>query len=64
MTLTAVGARVGLTPPTLMQRLGNKRGLLLASAARYPVLRSARLTNLVVIGRPVTNTVPRATVPT
>jgi AcrR family transcriptional regulator len=43
LTLAAVGARVGLAPPTLMQRFGNKRGLLLASAARSPlmVLRAA-----------------------
>jgi AcrR family transcriptional regulator len=38
LTLAAVGARVGLAPPTLMQRFGNKRGLLLASAARSPLL--------------------------
>ncbi len=36
LTLAAVGARVGLAPPTLMQRFGSKRGLLLASAARSP----------------------------
>jgi AcrR family transcriptional regulator len=43
LTLAAVGARVGLAPPTLLQRFGNKRGLLLASAARSPlmVLRAA-----------------------
>ncbi|GAB3942665.1 TetR/AcrR family transcriptional regulator [Kribbella albertanoniae] len=43
LTLAAVGARVGLAPPTLMQRFGSKRGLLLASAAREPqlVLRAA-----------------------
>jgi AcrR family transcriptional regulator len=43
LTLAAVSARVGLAPPTLMQRFGNKRGLLLASAARSPlmVLRAA-----------------------
>ncbi|WP_405062845.1 TetR/AcrR family transcriptional regulator [Kribbella sp. NBC_01505] len=43
LTLAAVGARVGLAPPTLMQRFGSKRGLLLASAARSPqlVLRAA-----------------------
>lgn len=43
LTLAAVGARVGLAPPTLMQRFGNKRGLLLASAARSPqlILRAA-----------------------
>ncbi|MEU0091516.1 helix-turn-helix domain-containing protein [Kribbella sp. NPDC006257] len=38
LTLAAVGARVGLAPPTLMQRFGSKRGLLLASAARSPVM--------------------------
>ncbi len=38
LTLAAVGARVGLAPPTLMQRFGSKRGLLLASAAREPQL--------------------------
>jgi AcrR family transcriptional regulator len=38
LTLAAVGARVGLAPPTLMQRFGNKRGLLLASAARSPLM--------------------------
>jgi AcrR family transcriptional regulator len=38
LTLAAVGARVGLAPPTLMQRFGNKRGLLLASVARSPLL--------------------------
>jgi AcrR family transcriptional regulator len=38
LTLAAVGARVGLAPPTLMQRFGNKRRLLLASAARSPLL--------------------------
>jgi AcrR family transcriptional regulator len=36
LTLAAVGDRVGLAPPTLMQRFGSKRGLLLASAARSP----------------------------
>jgi AcrR family transcriptional regulator len=36
LTLAAVGTRVGLAPPTLMQRFGSKRGLLLASAARSP----------------------------
>ncbi|TWD80315.1 TetR family transcriptional regulator [Kribbella amoyensis] len=43
LTLAAVGARVGLAPPTLVQRFGSKRGLLLASAARSPemVLREA-----------------------
>jgi len=43
LTLAAVGARVGLAPPTLMQRFGSKRGLLLASAARSPqmVIRAA-----------------------
>jgi AcrR family transcriptional regulator len=43
LTLAAVSAQVGLAPPTLMQRFGNKRGLLLASAARSPlmVLRAA-----------------------
>jgi AcrR family transcriptional regulator len=43
LTLAAVGAKVGLAPPTLMQRFGSKRGLLLASAARSPlmVLRAA-----------------------
>ncbi|MGZ0150135.1 TetR/AcrR family transcriptional regulator [Kribbella sp. WER1] len=38
LTLAAVGARVGLAPPTLMQRFGSKRGLLLASAARSPLM--------------------------
>jgi AcrR family transcriptional regulator len=38
LTLAAVGARAGLAPPTLMQRFGSKRGLLLASAARSPLL--------------------------
>jgi AcrR family transcriptional regulator len=38
LTLAAVGARAGLAPPTLMQRFGNKRGLLLASAARSPLM--------------------------
>ncbi|WP_327638589.1 TetR/AcrR family transcriptional regulator [Kribbella sp. NBC_00482] len=38
LTLAAVGSRVGLAPPTLMQRFGSKRGLLLASAARSPLL--------------------------
>lgn len=38
LTLAAVGSRVGLAPPTLMQRFGSKRGLLLASAARSPVM--------------------------
>ncbi|TDU90159.1 TetR family transcriptional regulator [Kribbella voronezhensis] len=44
LTLAAVGARVGLAPPTLMQRFGSKRGLLLASAARSPhvVLRAVQ----------------------
>ncbi|WP_329482829.1 TetR/AcrR family transcriptional regulator [Kribbella sp. NBC_01484] len=43
LTLAAVGARAGLAPPTLLQRFGSKRGLLLASAARSPfmVLRAA-----------------------
>jgi AcrR family transcriptional regulator len=43
LTLAAVGARAGLAPPTLVQRFGSKRGLLLASAARSPlmVLRAA-----------------------
>ena len=43
LTLAAVGSRAGLAPPTLMQRFGSKRGLLLASAARSPrlVLRAA-----------------------
>jgi AcrR family transcriptional regulator len=43
LTLAAVGAKVGLAPPTLMQRFGSKRGLLLACAARSPltVLRAA-----------------------
>lgn len=43
LTLAAVGSRVGLAPPTLMQRFGSKRGLLLASAARSSelVLRAA-----------------------
>jgi AcrR family transcriptional regulator len=36
LTLAAVGARVGLAAPTLIQRFGSKRGLLLASAARSP----------------------------
>jgi AcrR family transcriptional regulator len=34
LTLAAVGERIGLAPPTLMQRFGSKRGLLLASAKR------------------------------
>lgn len=38
LTLAAVGERVGLAPPTLMQRFGSKRGLLLASAARSPLM--------------------------
>ncbi|MEU4606839.1 TetR family transcriptional regulator [Kribbella sp. NPDC023972] len=38
LTLAAVGERVGLAPPTLMQRFGSKRGLLLASAARSPAM--------------------------
>jgi AcrR family transcriptional regulator len=38
LTLAAVGARIGLAPPTLMQRFGSKRGLLLAAAARSPLL--------------------------
>ena len=38
LTLAAVGSRVGLAPPTLMQRFGSKRGLLLASAARSPLM--------------------------
>jgi AcrR family transcriptional regulator len=38
LTLAAVGARVGLAAPTLVQRFGSKRGLLLASAARSPVM--------------------------
>jgi AcrR family transcriptional regulator len=38
LTLAAVGARVGLAPPTLLQRFGSKRGLLLASAARSPLM--------------------------
>ncbi|MEV6284282.1 TetR family transcriptional regulator [Kribbella sp. NPDC051770] len=43
LTLAAVGARAGLSAPTLIQRFGSKRGLLLASAARSPlmVLRAA-----------------------
>ena len=43
LTLAAVGTRAGLAPPTLLQRFGSKRGLLLASAARSPlkVLRAA-----------------------
>jgi AcrR family transcriptional regulator len=43
LTLAAVGAKAGLAPPTLVQRFGSKRGLLLASAARSPgmVLRGA-----------------------
>src|SRR3984957_5273517 len=32
LTLAAVGSEVGLVPGTLMQRLGSKRGLLLAFA--------------------------------
>jgi AcrR family transcriptional regulator len=38
LTLAAVSARIGLAPPTLMQRFGSKRGLLLASAARSPLM--------------------------
>ncbi|TCC55862.1 TetR/AcrR family transcriptional regulator [Kribbella pittospori] len=38
LTLAAVGSRVGLAAPTLVQRFGSKRGLLLASAARSPVM--------------------------
>ena len=38
LTLAAVGARAGLAAPTLMQRFGSKRGLLLASAARSPLM--------------------------
>ncbi|WP_432943149.1 TetR/AcrR family transcriptional regulator [Kribbella sp. CA-253562] len=38
LTLAAVGARVGLAAPTLIQRFGSKRGLLLASAARSPLM--------------------------
>jgi AcrR family transcriptional regulator len=38
LTLAAVGARAGLAPPTLVQRFGSKRGLLLASAARSPLM--------------------------
>jgi AcrR family transcriptional regulator len=38
LTLAAVGARVGLSAPTLIQRFGSKRGLLLASAARSPLM--------------------------
>jgi AcrR family transcriptional regulator len=38
LTLAAVGRRVGLAPPTLMQRFGSKRGLLLACAARAPLM--------------------------
>ncbi|WBQ05763.1 TetR/AcrR family transcriptional regulator [Kribbella sp. CA-293567] len=38
LTLVAVGVRVGLASPTLLQRFGSKRGLLLASAARSPQL--------------------------
>ncbi|MGW1341778.1 TetR/AcrR family transcriptional regulator [Kribbella sp. NPDC002412] len=38
LTLAAVGERVGLAPPTLLQRFGSKRGLLLASAARSPLM--------------------------
>ena len=38
LTLAAVGARAGLAPPTLLQRFGSKRGLLLASAARSPLM--------------------------
>ncbi|MFC9694654.1 TetR/AcrR family transcriptional regulator [Kribbella sp. NPDC056951] len=56
LTLAAVGARVGLAPPTLMQRFGSKRGLLLASAARSTqlVLRAAATTE-------AANTSPLAT---
>ena len=38
LTLAAVGVRAGLAPPTLLQRFGSKRGLLLASAARSPLM--------------------------
>lgn len=38
LTLAAVGVRAGLAAPTLMQRFGSKRGLLLASAARSPLM--------------------------
>jgi AcrR family transcriptional regulator len=34
LTLAAIAAKVGLAPPTLVQRFGSKRGLLLAVAAR------------------------------
>ena len=34
LTLAHVAEEVGLTPPTLLQRFGSKRGLLLAFAAR------------------------------
>jgi AcrR family transcriptional regulator len=34
LTLAAVGERAGLAAPTLMQRFGSKRGLLLAAATR------------------------------
>jgi AcrR family transcriptional regulator len=36
LTLHAVGAKVGLSPATLMQRFGSKRGLLLQLAATGP----------------------------
>ncbi|WP_460661074.1 TetR/AcrR family transcriptional regulator [Kribbella swartbergensis] len=38
LTLAAVGRQIGLAPPTLMQRFGSKRGLLLACAARAPLM--------------------------
>src|SRR5690242_14919034 len=34
LTLAAVGDRAGLAAPTLLQRFGSKRGLLLAAAER------------------------------
>ncbi len=56
LTLAAVGARVGLAPPTLMQRFGSKRGLLLASAARSP-----RMVLLAAAEAEARNTSPLAT---
>ncbi|TDD13473.1 TetR family transcriptional regulator [Kribbella turkmenica] len=56
LTLAAVGARAGVAPPTLMQRFGNKRGLLLAAAAR-----SARLVLAAVEEAEARNTSPLAT---
>ncbi|NEA36096.1 TetR/AcrR family transcriptional regulator [Streptomyces sp. SID13031] len=55
LTLAAVGARAGLAPPTLMQRFGSKRGLLLASAAR-----SSQLVLLAVAAAESRNTSPLA----